>query len=232
MDCTQWNESWVAYLYDECSDDERALVETHLASCDDCRERMDALREARQALGLAAPEIAVPSRVIVLPAARRRMSGLWGFAGGFAAAAALFVVGMFVGMNRVPTQQTILEPVETVALDSPDARDTGAAHDPSPEFGIQQVRNEYRELDARLGRVENWLPDSQGENSPRLATEDRLQVAVGNVYEQFDVRRQRDLQLFLQAFYDAELNARQRDVTYRQALEIMNAERHPNVRQR
>ena len=98
--------------------------------------------------------------------------------------------------------------------------------------GIQQVRSEYRVLDDRLGRIERWLPEQQGDAMPRLATEDRLQVAVGNLTQEFDVIRTRDRQVFMQVIYAAEQTARQRDVSLSQAIEILNAEYNPRVKQR
>jgi len=148
---------------------------------------------------------------------------MWGFAGGFAAAAAVFGIGLLVGMSMFSTNTTVLE--MAAGEDLVDGQEKF-------ETGIQQVRNDYEVLDDRLGRVERWLPEQQGDTLPRLATEDRLQVAVGNLTQEFDVIRTRDLQVFMQAIYAAEQTARQRDVTLSQAIEIMNAEYNPNVSQR
>ena len=223
MDCKQWNDNWVAYLYDECSTQERETVEHHLAECEACRAHMTELDVTRQAMREAAPEIAAPPRVIVLPAQPPRSAGMWGFAGGFAAAAAVFGIGLLVGMSMFSTNTTVLE--MAAGEDLVDGQEKF-------ETGIQQVRNDYEVLDDRLGRVERWLPEQQGDTLPRLATEDRLQVAVGNLTQEFDVIRTRDLQVFMQAIYAAEQTARQRDVTLSQAIEIMNAEYNPNVSQR
>ena len=63
MDCKQWNVAWVAYLYDECTAEERAHVEAHLASCDACREHMDGLDAAHHVEdGLQAPEAPASER--------------------------------------------------------------------------------------------------------------------------------------------------------------------------
>lgn len=229
MDCKQWNETWVAYLYDECSEEESAAVERHLAVCEDCRARMAGLDGARSALRATTPEIAAPPRVIVLPGASRRATGWSWFAGGFAAAAAVFVLGLFVGMNFFSTEKTVLETAgrqDFGELAGSTRIDDGRA---GFESGIQQVRNEYRGLDDRLGRIERCLPENQGDTPVRLATEDRLQVAVGNLFQEIDLRRNQDLQLFLQAIYATEQTARRRDVTLSQAIEIMSAENDPNV---
>jgi hypothetical protein len=233
MDCKHWNDHWVAYLYDECSAEEREDIERHLAGCEACRSHMNALDVARQAMHEAAPEIATPPRVIVLPARPRRGAGIWGFTAGFAAAAAVFAIGIFVGMNQFSRETTVLETADRQDLPR-DAGPVNAVGDGRDllESGIQQVRNDYEVLDDRLGRIERWLPEPQGDTLPRLATEDRIQVAVGNLTQEFDVIRTRDLQLFMQAIYAAEQTARQRDVTLSQAIEIMSAEYNPNVSQR
>jgi len=228
MNCKQWQETWVAYLYDDVSSDEREVIETHLSVCEACRERMDSLDGTRRILRSAAPEIAAPPRVIVLPTAPRRASSAWSFAGGFAAAAALFVIGVFIGMKYFSTQQTILEangefpPAERIA--------TGAL-EPPPDPRFQQISLDFETLDERLGRVEQWLPETRGSDRPTLATMDRLQTAVGDLYQRVDTRRTNDFQFFVEAILAADQESRRRDARTWQTLGVVHAENNPNARQ-
>jgi hypothetical protein len=226
MDCKQWNENWVAYLYDECSSDERDTIEAHLDSCDSCREQMDSLAATRRAMESSATEIVAPPRVIVLPAAPRTTSA-WSFAGGFAAAAAVLAIGIFIGMVFFSSERVILQ----ADGDIPDSVETGRLGS-EPNAAYRQIRNEYAQLDDRLGRIENWLPEPQGETRPALATMDRVQMAVGDLNQRFDLRRAEDLRFVVEWILTTDQESRLRDARTLQALGVVHAESNPNVRQR
>ncbi len=228
MNCKQWNETWVAHLYDECSVEERDSIEGHLAQCDACREQMDSLAATRRALGSAAPEIAAPPRVIVLPAAPRRAASAWSFAAGFAASAAVFAIGILFGMTYFsPGERLLLANDGAVDLSDPAAT---SRFDPTPEF--RQIRNDYKMLDDRLGRIESSFPETQDDTLPALATMDRVQMAVGNLHQQFDLRRAQDLQFVVEWILATDQESRLRDAHTLQALGVVHAENNPNVRQR
>ena len=230
MDCKQWNEAWVAYLYDECSAEERDAVKAHLADCDACREQMDSLEATRRALGSTASEIVAPPRVIVLPAAPRRPASAWSFAGGFAAAAAVFAIGILFGTTYFSGgTQVVLENAGAVDLSDPVAT-SRFDFDPEPEF--RQIRNDYRKLDDRLGRIEGSFPESPDNTLPALATMDRVQIAVGDLHQQFDLRRAQDLQFVVEWILATDQESRLRDAHTLQVLGVVHAENNPNVRQR
>ena len=232
MDCKQWNETWVAYLYDECSSEERDAIEAHLAACTGCREQMDSLAVTREALGSSASEIVAPPRVIVLPAAPRRATPAWSFTGGFAAAAAMFAIGIFVGMTWFSPQPG--QPIVLQSDGGPDLTDPVATNqfEPAPESAFRQIRNDYAQLDDRLGRIENWLPERQGDAEPALATMDRVQMAVGDLHQQFNLRRAQDLQFVVEWILATDQESRLRDARTLQTLGLVHAESNPNVRQR
>ncbi len=236
MDCKLWKETWVAYLYDECSPEERETIDAHLGGCDVCRERMNELAVTREALASSAPELVAPPRVLVLPAAPARKPSSWSFAGGFAAAAALFAIGIFVGVTwfaprpEQPLQQTVLDN-NGVDFD----RDGNLASNregarPDPDY--LRIRNEYEQLDNRLGRIESWLPESQGDTLPALATWDRVQNEVGKVHQQFDLRRAEDLRFVVEWILATDQESRLRDARTLQTLGIVHATSNPNVRER
>lgn len=62
--CTD-KELLVAYLYDECDDDERVRMEAHLAACTTCARELDELRGVRMDLaGWSPPEQALGFKVV------------------------------------------------------------------------------------------------------------------------------------------------------------------------
>jgi len=229
MDCKQWNETWVAYLYDECSAEERDAIEAHLAECDACREQMDSLSATRRALGSTVPEIAAPPRVIVFPAAPRRAARAWSFAGGFAAAAAVFVIGIFFGMTYFSSERIVIADDRPMDLSDPVAT---SRSEPAQDFAVRQIRNDYDKLDNRLGRIESSLPEGRGDTLPALATMDRVQRAVGDLNQQFDLRRSQDLQLVVEWILATDQESRLRDARTLQTLGLVHAANNPNVRQR
>lgn len=78
-------------LDDEISPDEAARVTSHLASCDECRTELSAVREARD-LVRALPEVDAP--IPLLPAARRTRRWIGAAA---SVAAGLLAVGLAFG---------------------------------------------------------------------------------------------------------------------------------------
>jgi anti-sigma factor RsiW len=50
MDCRQVTDLLAAYLDNEVGPEERRDIETHLAGCGKCRDEMDSMRTAQQAL--------------------------------------------------------------------------------------------------------------------------------------------------------------------------------------
>lgn len=95
MACNDWNDQWVARLYDELDPKEDRRAQSHLDACAECRETLDALAGTRQLLraSVAATPPAQP-RVIVLGSPRLAQTG-WAFAAGLAAAALVFAVALY-----------------------------------------------------------------------------------------------------------------------------------------
>jgi hypothetical protein len=233
MRCNEWNNEWITSLYEEMDESELNEMERHLADCEGCRHHLQQLSETHHVLSESSPAIdpsgAIRPRVVVLDTARGRRGGSWRFAGGFAAAAALFALGIFVGIQTFPRQPVVLASSDD-GIDLSNPRSTQVEAIPAAD--LTHLKQNYETLEQRLGRIENWLPQDEGERRPRIATENRLQLAVGRLNQEFDQRRAEDLEFLFDAILAADAEARQRDTRTLQVLEVMEARRDPNVRPR
>jgi anti-sigma factor RsiW len=91
-----------AYLDHEVTGTARQEMEAHLASCETCRRRLDALSATVNAIHEL--PIEAPSRAFTIPAQReqpRRWAPVLGWAGGAAAAAVVAIVA-FNGLSHMP----------------------------------------------------------------------------------------------------------------------------------
>src|SRR5438067_11380763 len=79
----------VSYLYDDLSDRDRAMLESHLHGCEPCRNELEALRDVRVDLATWAPPLPELGFRIVRKsaAAARTWRAWWTPAAGLAAAA-------------------------------------------------------------------------------------------------------------------------------------------------
>jgi hypothetical protein len=96
MACKQWNDAWVARLYDELSESAESELASHLERCADCRGTLEGLQASRALLQEAAPQVPATPRVVVLRP-RPVWSGMWSFAAGGVCALLLFSLGFWAG---------------------------------------------------------------------------------------------------------------------------------------
>jgi Putative zinc-finger len=99
------------FLHDRLTAADRAVVEAHLAGCDDCRDELELLRGLRGTLRRM-PAVDVSAIVAKIPAYRAPARRSWG--GGWRAAAAVALIavgGTSVAIaNRVGVQSPSLDP--------------------------------------------------------------------------------------------------------------------------
>jgi hypothetical protein len=100
MPCKQWNEEWVAHLYDELDRVEERRLNEHLADCGDCRRRLEELSASREFMRSCSPQIPATPRVVILQP-RSFFQPFWAYAAGAACALLLFAIGLFAGY-RLP----------------------------------------------------------------------------------------------------------------------------------
>jgi len=93
MPCPQWNDDWIAHLYDELDPRDTAVLRQHLAVCAECTRELESLAACRAWIGRNAPGVPASPRVILVGAGRARRSW-FSFAGGLAAASLLFAAGV------------------------------------------------------------------------------------------------------------------------------------------
>jgi anti-sigma factor RsiW len=160
MHMCEQRENLVAYLYDEADANERRSMETHLASCETCREELRAFRDVRQDL-LAWD---VPAHESVWkPFVTARTQPVWRQVPAWAMAAAamlVFAIGVAGGFaGRVIAARTAapadVQVAAATAPAPPAAQPVPAAQAPQLASATPSVSlDEFRALQSRIGNIE------------------------------------------------------------------------------
>ena len=189
MRCNDWNNDWVAHLYDELDDRERQRLEHHLAGCPGCRQEMDRLSATRRLLQDSSPVVPSAPRVMLLRP-RLRLQPLWAFAAGLATAAVVFWVGLLAGprLTGVATPATA-EPVTWDRIEN--------------ALRAQEASFERRLQEARQTGVSEPRHDTMTAHLTRQALDEELEL----VRRQFQVQRSRDLEFVLEEIAATEARA-------------------------
>ena len=149
-------EALVAYLYEECTSEDREAIAGHVAGCAACAEEVEALRSTRAllagwapavpALGFQITSTAAPAEAAVLrPAAWwRQPLPAWAQA---AAAVLIFAAGMAAGMGRAAVTPPV---VATSAPAAPEATAEPRVVQPAPAV----TREDLARLERRLASAE------------------------------------------------------------------------------
>ena len=202
MSCKEWNDEWVARLYDELDEEERQRLDRHLAGCPACRRMLDELQQSRELLRSAPPVPAAP-RVLVLRPPRWRHPA-WAFAGGLAAALLVFAAGLHFG-SRPPGGASVNEqPRTTLTAAEPRGR---AADD------------RRAAMEARLAHLERALSQlPRAEALPAVVTPDLLDERLGQFARRFQVQRTNDMEFLLAEIQATEWRAASWNDETREAL--------------
>lgn len=186
-DHTRFHEDIGAYLLDALDERERRELERHLASCDECREEVELLRPAAEALpasveqrepppGLKAAlmaEVRRDSNVVAMPSRRRPMRRV-----AAVAAAAVLIVGVVVafGVAQLGGDDNTRTVAATVDTAMPDAggrleiADDGATlhlHD-MPDLGGTRVYQVWLQHDDRMVPARTFEVGSSGSGEVEL----------------------------------------------------------------
>ncbi len=226
MACSEWNDEWVARLYDEMEPEQRGHLDAHLEHCSDCRETLAQLGHSRELLQQAAPDVPATPRVVVLQQ-RRVPWGGWAFAAGAACAAALFGLGFLARPSLTPGP-----PVAATrsAEGSTDSTDLPQALSPED---LALLSRQVRQFDARLAQLEG-APETAGRQATtdELLTRVQLRGELDHMQQQFDRERAKDLEFLLRAMTAAELRTGDQLDRTREALSYLAIRQDPRVSER
>jgi hypothetical protein len=219
MACKQWNEQWIARLYDELDPEEDRLLSTHLEACNECRRTLSELEQSRQSLGAASPYVPVNRRVIVLEPGGKRQA-VWHLVYSLAAALVVFVVGAWVGGNLLTTGGQESAQLEGLL----------AAH------AEQRVAFENRigELEATLTAVASRPRPAEQLPTATEAMVTRDEYAIGLEELQHNMQRQRirDMEFLIGEMNAVEFRAAQWVDETREGVRLVAMQNDPNLSQR
>jgi chromatin segregation and condensation protein Rec8/ScpA/Scc1 (kleisin family) len=186
MSCKQWNDEWVAHLYDELEAEEQRRLAAHLERCADCRTTLDRLRASHQLLQEAAPADPATPRVVVLRP-RPLASNMWAFAAGAAAALLLFAAGFWAGPRWT----------------RPPSGPVAAQHPAQPAAETDaELQQDLLAMNERLARLEN-RPGTG--NAAETASRAELQDELGRLERRVNQQRMRDLEYVVRSITASEL---------------------------
>lgn len=192
MDCSRWNETWVTQIYGEIEPDEKVAADAHLAGCATCRATYATLESAHSALRDHPPVVPQSPGRTLLIAPRRRAPLAVGFAAGWAAAAAVFVLGWLAGAR----------PWNSVVPAEPSAAVLGA---PAPSaVAATAVQTEIDALNRRLVQLEARAQQPGGSSETWL-TSAQLRGEMDRLTRNFERARQRDMDYVMSVLAESQL---------------------------
>jgi hypothetical protein len=173
----------VAYLYEECEPDERALIASHLTRCETCASEVDGLGWTRTRLQAWTPHVPELGFQLPVPAAEPRRSWwqaplpAWAQA---AAALLIFGAGLSIGLTRgaaVPATQPTSTQVAAPVSDSASRTDL--------------VQLEQR-LKAEMSQMRTTAPTPVAQ---RTVSDDEIMKKVEALVTQSEERQRREFTL-------------------------------------
>jgi len=189
-------ERLIAYLYDECDDDERARLEDHLAACAECRDELDGLQAVRSRLVHWAPPEREPGFSVIPRADRAPWWVAWRVPMQAAAAVLVLAMGAAVAHLDVHYGAGGLE-IQTGWPAAPVAAEAAAPAALAPQ------------LAAFESRVEQQLETRTSASSVPPADQTALLDRVRTLVSQSEQRQRREFALRLvQAMQDMEYQRR------------------------
>jgi len=200
MPCKQWNEQWVAHLYEELEAGEEGRLIEHLAGCGECRQRMAELSASRDFMQSCSPQVPATPRVVILRP-RSFFQPLWAYAAGAACALLLFSIGLFAGYQ-----------LPGIGGGGPDGL-TAVAQQPSDAVipiaaggADQALQGQLDLIMRRLNDLEQTTSRPAGGTSPEIyLTQQQFQDAMTNYSRTYDTRQARDFEFLLKEITATEL---------------------------
>lgn len=182
MSCRQWNEQWVAKLYDELEPAEERRLEEHLATCESCRGTLDDLATSRLLLREGMAAIPSAPRAIVLRPGRP----VWAFASGLAAALLLFALGAWAGAGVLGD-----------AFEERADRGAGPTADETVRLALER---RIVTLEAQLAELATAATETPTEPAPAAVdcvTREELAADLGQIEQRFKYERLGDVEYLM-----------------------------------
>ena len=217
MPCKQWNETWVAHLYDELDEAEARELREHLDSCEPCTRHMDELAASRAALQDACPVVPAAPNVIVLRP-RRWLQPLWAYAAGATFAMLVFAGGLLAGYHLLGNQP-VTGPVIADAAPS------------NSEQALLARMNEMQRRIVQLEQIDDDQP-AAGTVQASFLTQGQFDDEIRRLERRSDVQRARDFQFLLDEITASELRTGVDIDATRQALNVVAVKSDPRFMER
>ena len=217
MSCPQWNEQWVAKLYDELEPAEERRLEEHLAICESCRGTLDGLARSRVLLREGMGAIPAAPRAIVLRSGRPA----WAFASGLAAALVVFGLGAWAGagvLGQPPRERATVQ--------------SGPAAEETPRVALEQ---RIRTLEAQLAELESATSAARTEPvqpAAECVTREQLAADLGKLEQRFKYERLGDVEYLLGEMKSVERRAADWVDETREAVRLVALTSDPRLNER
>jgi hypothetical protein len=228
MDCRTFRESLVGRVYGENAPRDDEALDLHVASCDSCRDQLEALGRVRAVLRADEPEVPLIPRVVVLGGRSRlrpavlaaSILGAAILAG--AAAGGGYAIGRGAGRVAGPADGAAASPAE--------ATPASQRLDPATENAIRdEVARRVGALAANLkqGDRRPVTPESTSEVRPVTAAE--LDAAMTRLERKVGGARAADLDYVLTQLAASEVRTGRRIGQTNEALRYVALASNPNV---
>jgi hypothetical protein len=215
MGCTNWNDEWVAELYDELDVAESARLHAHLGECSACRATLDGLAATRSELQQNAGEVPLAPRVVLLPSRPLRQP-VWAFAAGLAFALILFSGGIFAGRQIQRVSGTTAEP-QTISMTEVEAA----------------LARQQSEIDDRFSAMEAvQSPADSSTADPSTLSRNELETELAELRRKLELSQTRDFEFLLGEINRTEARAGSWANETRQALQYVMLANNPDISDR
>lgn len=168
------------YIYDEINDNDKTIVETHLASCAACSMKVANFKKATSFLFKENQEPQpLPDWDRSWQVIRNRMESQtppkqvvprWGWAGALAAAAVIFVIGFFTG-NHLQDRSFLSEQGET---------EMARAEKDQREYFVHELQEHIEDLKPVILEYANYWNASGGQDSMAVEKEMVVNLLIRN----------------------------------------------------
>lgn len=194
MTCKKFEKLISLYIYDELPDDQKASFESHVSACQACNAVLARYRRVRNLASETAAPVPVPDwdqawlsvrRDIIqkrkpgMPRGHRSFGIAFKWAGALAASAAIFVLGLMVGVH-VDSGETPLNGTN-VAMKTPSANST-AKSTANPMLAAYHHEFQEHIENAKPVIIEyaNYLKDTEGTGACPVERETVIELLVRN----------------------------------------------------